>query len=54
MEEHYVTAPRWGWIPDPPPGLWQRLNVGFPAVATAGNTGRSAIQRCEECRTAVS
>ena len=49
VSEEYVTAPRWGWIPNPPPGLWGRLSSSYPAVATEGNTARQAVRRCEEC-----
>ncbi|GFH39464.1 hypothetical protein SCWH03_57320 [Streptomyces pacificus] len=54
VEEDYVRAPRWGWIPDPAPGLWDRLSNSSPATATAGNTARTAIRRCEECQTTLS
>lgn len=53
VTEEYVTAPRWGWIPDPPPGLWDRLSISNPATATEGNTARQAVQRCEECLRAL-
>lgn len=52
--EELVKAPGWGWIPDPPPGLWDRLGSTYPAVATAGNTARQAVRRCRSCQTAVS
>jgi hypothetical protein len=50
LTEELVKAPRWGWIPDPAPGLWDRLGGSSPAVATAGNTARRATRRCEECQ----
>ncbi|WP_345042515.1 hypothetical protein [Streptomyces sannanensis] len=53
LTEELVKAPRWGWIPDPPPGLWDRLSSGYPATATEGNTARQAIRRCEECQSAM-
>ncbi len=53
LTEELVTAPRWGWIPDPAPGLWDRLGSSCPAVAVAGNTARTATRRCEECQTAT-
>ncbi|MGW1465560.1 hypothetical protein ACWCPT_14635 [Streptomyces sp. NPDC002308] len=53
LTEELVTAPRWGWIPAPPAGLWDRLSSSCPATATEGNTDRQAIRRCEECEAAV-
>ncbi|MGW8851608.1 hypothetical protein ACWGNE_27995 [Streptomyces xiamenensis] len=53
LTEELVTAPRWGWIPTPPAGLWDRLSDSFPATATEGNTARQAVRRCEECATAL-
>ncbi|WP_411082689.1 hypothetical protein [Streptomyces sp. cmx-18-6] len=52
--EELVTAPRWGWIPAPPTGLWDRLSSSYPATATEGNTARQAVRRCEECQTTLS
>lgn len=52
LTEDLVTAPRWGWIPSPPAGLWDRLSSSYPATATEGNTARQAVKRCEECETA--
>lgn len=54
LEDEYIKAPRWGWIPDPPSGLWDRLNVTHPATATEGNTARQAVVRCSACQKAVS
>lgn len=54
LTEELVTPPRWGWIPDAPPGLWDRLGINHPATATAGNTRRQAIRRCEDCQAAWS
>jgi hypothetical protein len=54
LTEELVTPPRWGWIPDPAPGLWDRLGISCPAVATQGNTSRRAIKRCQECEAALS
>lgn len=54
LTEELVTAPRWGWIPGPPTGLWDRLNSSHPATATEGNTKRQATRRCEECQSALS
>ncbi|MFI1735193.1 hypothetical protein ACH40E_39440 [Streptomyces acidicola] len=51
LTEELVTPPRWGWIPDPAPGLWDRLGISHPATATAGNTTRQAVRRCEDCQT---
>ncbi|GGV99934.1 hypothetical protein GCM10010230_26860 [Streptomyces narbonensis] len=51
LTEELVTAPRWGWIPTPPAGLWDRLSSSYPATATEGNTARQAVRRCEECQT---
>ncbi|MFE9852862.1 hypothetical protein ACFYPN_29265 [Streptomyces sp. NPDC005576] len=48
-----MTAPRWGWIPAPPAGLWESLGTSCPATATEGNTDRQAVRRCEECQAAV-
>jgi hypothetical protein len=53
LTEELVTPPRWGWIPTPPAGLWDRLSDGFPATATEGNTTRQAVRRCEECASAL-
>ncbi|THA85575.1 hypothetical protein E6U81_05925 [Streptomyces sp. A0592] len=53
LTEELVTAPRWGWIPTPPPGLWHRLSSSYPATATEGNITRQAIRRCEECQTSL-
>ncbi|MFE4453232.1 hypothetical protein [Streptomyces sp. NPDC056796] len=50
LVEELVTAPRWGWIPAPPKGLWDRLGDSCPATATEGNTDRQAVRRCEECQ----
>ncbi|GGR06358.1 hypothetical protein GCM10010251_22640 [Streptomyces aurantiogriseus] len=49
MTEDDVQPPRWGWIPDPPPGLWERLSSASPATATAGNPRRRAVRRCTTC-----
>lgn len=54
VSEEFVKAPRWGWIPDPPPGLWDRLCSSYPAIASEGNTTRQATRRCEECETTLS
>ncbi len=54
VTEELVKPPRWGWIRDPAPGLWDRLSSTSPAVATEGNTGRRATRRCEECQTSLS
>lgn len=54
LTEELVTAPRWGWIPEPPHGLWDRLSSSHPATATEGNTTRQAVRRCEECQSALS
>ncbi|WP_438491840.1 hypothetical protein [Streptomyces asiaticus] len=54
LTESLVKAPRWGWIPDPPAGLWDRLGAGYPAIATAGNTDRRAVRRCESCEADLS
>ncbi|MGW7432065.1 hypothetical protein ACWGIN_21255 [Streptomyces sp. NPDC054861] len=53
LTEDLVAAPRWGWIPTPPPGLWDRLSPSHPATATAGNTTRQAIRRCESCQSSL-
>ncbi|WP_208639505.1 hypothetical protein [Streptomyces bobili] len=53
LTEELVTAPRWGWIPTPPAGLWDRLSSSHPATATQGNTERRAVRRCGECQTAT-
>ena len=44
-----ITAPAWGWINDPDPLLWRRLNESSPARATKGNTKRVATRRCQSC-----
>lgn len=49
MTEDDVQPPRWGWIPNPPPGLWERLSSASPATATAGNPRRRAVRRCTDC-----
>lgn len=49
MSEEDVQPPRWGWIPNPPRGLWERLSSTSPATATAGNPGRRAVRRCTTC-----
>lgn len=36
----------WGWIPDPDPGLWERISPGHAGQATVGNTARAARTRC--------
>ncbi len=54
VTEELVLPPRWGWIPDPPRGLWDRLSSGLPATATAGNTARLAVRRCEDCQASLS
>ncbi|WP_026117997.1 hypothetical protein [Nocardiopsis alkaliphila] len=46
-----VGAPVWGWINDPDPLLWRRLNANSPARATKGNTKRIATRRCRNCDT---
>lgn len=53
LSEELVTAPRWGWIPAPPAGLWDSLGTSCPATATEGNTDRQAVRRCEDCQAAV-
>lgn len=54
LTEELVKSPRWGWIPQPPRGLWDRLSSSHPATATAGNTARQAVRRCEECQASLS
>lgn len=54
LTEALVLPPRWGWIPDPAPGLWDRLGISHPAAATQGNTSRRAIKRCPDCEVASS
>lgn len=54
LTEELVKAPRWGWISEPSPGLWDRLSSSYPATATEGNTARQATRRCEECQSALS
>lgn len=49
MTEDDVRPPQWGWIPNPPHGLWERLSSAFPATATAGNPNRMAVRRCTTC-----
>ncbi|MFB8053521.1 hypothetical protein ACFVVB_20090 [Streptomyces californicus] len=49
MTEDEVLAPRWGWIIDPAPGQWGRINATAPAMATGGNTSLSAASRCLDC-----
>ncbi|WP_431037654.1 hypothetical protein ACQYWQ_25025 [Streptomyces sp. P6-2-1] len=50
MSEDDVRAPRWGWILDPPPGLWERIKEGgAPVAATGGNTAARATSRCLDC-----
>nr|WP_285730400.1 hypothetical protein [Nocardiopsis sp. ATB16-24] len=46
-----IAAPAWGWINDPDPLLWRRLNESSPARATKGNTKRVATRRCQSCDT---
>ena len=46
-----IEAPTWGWINDPDPLLWRRLNESSPAHATKGNTKRVATRRCRSCDT---
>ncbi|MFB7460963.1 hypothetical protein [Streptomyces sp. NPDC056188] len=54
LTESLIKAPNWGWIPDPAPGLWNRLSESAPVIATAGNTDRRATRRCSTCLEAVS
>jgi hypothetical protein len=54
LTEELVKPPRWGWIPAPPPGLWDRLSSSHPATATDGNIARQATRRCEDCQATLS
>nr|WP_330156294.1 hypothetical protein [Nocardiopsis umidischolae] len=49
QNDNEVTAPQWGWIPEPDPQLWRRISEGNPAQATHGNTARVATRRCQSC-----
>jgi len=49
QNDNEVTAPLWGWIPEPDPQLWRRISKGTPAQATHGNTKRVATRRCQSC-----
>lgn len=53
LTKEYVKAPRWGMIPNPPPGLWDSLSGSNPARATEGNTERVAVKRCTFCDTTL-
>ncbi|WP_150241202.1 hypothetical protein [Nocardiopsis quinghaiensis] len=44
-----IQAPLWGWIADPDPQLWRRINESSPARATHGNTEQIATRRCQSC-----
>lgn len=51
MTESDVLRPgsHWGWITDPPPGLWTRISDTHPATATGGRLGTTADRRCRHC-----
>jgi hypothetical protein len=53
LSESEVTEPEWGWITAPEPTLWSQIGAQKPAVATDGNTARTATRRCQGCEQAV-
>ncbi|SDT83254.1 hypothetical protein SAMN05216371_8070 [Streptomyces sp. TLI_053] len=44
-----VEPPVYGWVLAPSPGAWRRLSASSPLRATGGNTGRTAVSRCQDC-----
>ena len=53
LTESNMTTPAWGWIPNPDPGLWDRISAAYPVRATEGDRRLTAIIRCSECSSNV-
>ncbi|GAA2373083.1 hypothetical protein HUT13_00360 [Streptomyces harbinensis] len=49
LNDQDVREPVYGWVTDPPAGAWRRISPAGPLRAVEGNTGLSAVSRCQDC-----